>query len=53
MKKLLATAAAFALGITAAFAQPGIPGVTKTSIKIGGTFPFSGPASSLGKRERV
>ena len=31
MKNLLTTAAAFALGITAVFAQSPTPGVTKTS----------------------
>jgi len=28
------------------------PGVTKAEIKIGATFPFSGPASSLGNNGR-
>src|SRR5258708_17705226 len=33
--------------VTAAYAADA-PGVTKTEIKIGATFPFSGPASALG-----
>src|SRR5258708_2193514 len=36
---------------TPAFAADA-PGVTKTEIKIGATFPFSGPASSLGNNGR-
>jgi branched-chain amino acid transport system substrate-binding protein len=36
---------------TPAFAAD-VPGVTKTEIKIGATFPFSGPASSLGNNGR-
>lgn len=36
---LLASASSFAADA---------PGVTKTEIKVGGVFPFSGPASSIG-----
>jgi len=40
-------AAAFAFVLSGALATPaGTPGVTKTSVTIGGTFPFSGPASA-------
>jgi branched-chain amino acid transport system substrate-binding protein len=48
MKKLFAVAAVCTFGVPGAFAQVETHGVTKTFIKIGGTFPFSGPASSLG-----
>ncbi len=37
--------------VTPAYAADA-PGVTKTEIKIGATFPFSGPASSLGNNGR-
>ncbi|HXQ06363.1 MAG TPA: ABC transporter substrate-binding protein [Bradyrhizobium sp.] len=40
-------ALAIALGSSAAFATDN-PGVTPTEVKIGGIFPFSGPASSIG-----
>lgn len=46
-KRLLVTIAA-SLAMTAAAAAQNAPGVTATEIKIGSTFPFSGPASSLG-----
>jgi branched-chain amino acid transport system substrate-binding protein len=45
--------AAFAVGVAGA-QTTGTPGVTKTTITIGGTFPFSGPASlysPIGKAE--
>lgn len=48
MRKTLFAASALVLGVTAAFAADNAPGVTATSVKIGGTFPFSGPASALG-----
>jgi ABC-type branched-subunit amino acid transport system substrate-binding protein len=40
--------AATALGLATAAMAADAPGVTKTEIKIGGVFPFSGPASSIG-----
>jgi ABC-type branched-subunit amino acid transport system substrate-binding protein len=44
----LASALVLALALSApAFAADG-PGVTATEIKVGGVFPFSGPASSIG-----
>lgn len=49
--KVLATVAALALvaAVTAAIgARTADPGITSTSIKIGGTFPLSGPASPYG-----
>jgi branched-chain amino acid transport system substrate-binding protein len=46
-KKLLITMAALAMTVAAASAE-NAPGVTPTEIKIGATFPLSGPASSLG-----
>ena len=51
MKKLVPAvaivAAASVFGLTGALATPtATPGVTPTSIKIGATFPLSGPASS-------
>jgi branched-chain amino acid transport system substrate-binding protein len=45
-KLKIACALIFALGSTAFAADA--PGVTGTEIKIGGIFPFSGPASSIG-----
>src|SRR5438034_2767571 len=45
-KLKIACALIFALGSTAFAADA--PGVTATEIKIGGIFPFSGPASSIG-----
>ncbi len=47
-KKLLVTLAASLAMTVAAFAADNAPGVTATEIKVGATFPFSGPASSLG-----
>jgi branched-chain amino acid transport system substrate-binding protein len=44
--KLASVALAFALSVPAMAAD--MPGVTPTEIKIGGVFPFSGPASSIG-----
>lgn len=51
MKKLVLAlvmvGAVSAFGLSGAFATPAAtPGVTKTSVLIGGTFPLSGPASS-------
>ena len=51
MKKLVLglviVAAASVFGLSGAFATPAAtPGITSTSVKIGGTFPLSGPASS-------
>ena len=46
-KKLLITVAA-SLAMTASALAGDAPGVTATEIKVGATFPFSGPASSLG-----
>ena len=43
----IACALAIALGSSAAFAADN-PGVTPTEVKVGGIFPFSGPASSIG-----
>jgi branched-chain amino acid transport system substrate-binding protein len=49
-KMLGALVAAFAVGAiavsAAAGAHQGDPGITKTSIKVGGTFPLTGPASA-------
>jgi len=47
-KKFLVTIAASLAMTAAAFAAGEAPGVTTTEIKVGATFPFSGPASSLG-----
>ena len=44
--KLVSVALALALSVPAMAAD--MPGVTPTEIKIGGIFPFSGPASSIG-----
>src|SRR5712691_6274283 len=44
---LLIVGAATAFGLSGAFATPAsTPGVTKTTVTIGGTFPLSGPASA-------
>jgi branched-chain amino acid transport system substrate-binding protein len=48
MRKFLLATSALVLSTMAAFAAENAPGVTATSVKIGGTFPFSGPASALG-----
>jgi len=48
MSKLVITLSAVVLSATAVFGADNAPGVTATSVKIGGTFPFSGPASALG-----
>jgi branched-chain amino acid transport system substrate-binding protein len=40
-------AVALIVWATVAFAE-NVPGVTATEIKVGGTFPFSGPVSSVG-----
>ena len=47
-KKFLVTIAASLAMTAAAFAAGEAPGVTTTEIKVGATFPFSGPASALG-----
>jgi len=47
LKKLQITAAA-ALLLSGAAVAADSPGVTATEIKVGGVFPFSGPASSIG-----
>lgn len=41
-------AAALVLGLSGSAFAADAPGVTATEIKIGGVFPFSGPASSIG-----
>src|SRR5258708_39883870 len=41
-------ACALVLAVTTAAWGADTPGVTSTEIKIGGIFPFSGPASSIG-----
>src|SRR5260221_14615484 len=41
-------ASALALALSAPAFAADTPGVTATEIKIGGVFPFSGPASSIG-----
>src|SRR6478735_3504779 len=40
--------AALGLALATAQVQAQTPGVTAPAVKIGGTFPFSGPASALG-----
>lgn len=47
-KKLLITFATSLAMATTALAADNAPGVTDTEIKVGATFPLSGPASSLG-----
>ncbi len=48
------TASAMALGLAAGGARAGdMPGVTATEIKIGGTMPYSGPASAYGADGRA
>ena len=42
------TSMALSLALTASALAADTPGVTATEIKIGGVFPFSGPASSIG-----
>src|SRR5947207_11591095 len=44
----LASALALMLALSAPALAADAPGVTATEIKIGGVFPFSGPASSIG-----
>ena len=48
MSRILFAALAASLTLTAAAVAADAPGVTATEIKVGATFPFSGPASSLG-----
>lgn len=48
MLKRLKRASAFALLLTVPGFAADAPGVTATEIKVGGVFPFSGPASSIG-----
>jgi branched-chain amino acid transport system substrate-binding protein len=48
MKSMFAVAVMSSLSAASAPALSQTVGVTQTSVKIGGTFPFSGPASSLG-----
>src|SRR5260370_41648832 len=43
-----AVAASLFLSVVSSAQAADAPGVTPTEIKIGGVFPFSGPASSLG-----
>src|SRR5262245_50304841 len=52
MMKRIVVAAAFVLGIGSAVCSAETPGVTESEIKIGATFPFSGPASSLSNTGR-
>src|ERR1700676_4411951 len=44
----LASALALVLALSAPAFAADTPGITATEIKIGGVFPFSGPASSIG-----
>jgi len=44
----LKLASALMLALSAPAFAADAPGVTATEIKIGGVFPFSGPASSIG-----
>ncbi len=48
MSRMLFAALAASLTLTTAAAAADAPGVTATEIKVGATFPFSGPASALG-----
>src|SRR5947207_9352618 len=48
MLKKLQITAAVALLLSGAAVAADSPGVTATEIKVGGVFPFSGPASSIG-----
>lgn len=48
MSRMLFAALAASLTLTTAAVAADAPGVTATEIKVGATFPFSGPASSLG-----
>jgi branched-chain amino acid transport system substrate-binding protein len=48
MFKTIRLASAILLAMSAAAFGGNAPGVTATEIKIGGVFPFSGPASSIG-----
>ena len=51
-KKLLITIVT-SLGMTAAALAADAPGVTATAIKVGATYPFSGPAAPLGATGRA
>jgi branched-chain amino acid transport system substrate-binding protein len=46
--KIALASVALSLALTASTLAADAPGVTPTEIKIGGVFPFSGPASSIG-----
>ncbi|HAO43966.1 MAG TPA: branched-chain amino acid ABC transporter substrate-binding protein [Afipia sp.] len=48
MIKRLKLASALLLALSASASASEMPGVTATEIKVGGVFPFSGPASSIG-----
>ncbi|NGX97430.1 MAG: ABC transporter substrate-binding protein [Candidatus Afipia apatlaquensis] len=48
MSRMLFAALAASLTLTTAAVAADAPGVTATEIKVGATFPFSGPASALG-----
>ncbi|EKS39665.1 ABC transporter substrate-binding protein [Afipia broomeae] len=48
MSRILFAALAASLTLTTAAVAADAPGVTATEIKVGATFPFSGPASALG-----
>lgn len=48
MLKRLKLASALVLALSAPAFAGDMPGVTATEIKVGGVFPFSGPASSIG-----
>lgn len=48
MIKGLKLASALVLALSASASASEMPGVTATEIKVGGVFPFSGPASSIG-----
>ncbi|MES2599316.1 MAG: ABC transporter substrate-binding protein [Pseudomonadota bacterium] len=48
MSKKLLMAVTVSLALSSAALAENAPGVTATEIKVGATFPFSGPASSLG-----
>ena len=48
MSRTLFAAFAASLALATAAIAADTPGITATEIKVGATFPFSGPASSLG-----
>src|SRR5262249_58106487 len=48
MFRALTAACALAVALVTSVSAADAPGVTATEIKVGGIFPFSGPASSIG-----